>query len=477
VVASPVHAGVAWVTENTYPPAVGVTLDGGRTWIGAPGLSGSRFAIGADPSVWWIGNGDVELQRSADRGATWQVLPSFSVARGPIGRVSIAHVIADPMRPDVVFVVLNVGDSALGGQQILESADGGATWERWHPYLPEYSKEEAGYALTWRDIPGRDELLLARTGVTARGGAYDALDVVSANGVRHLLFHHGYSINDKTDHKITSGLDLTPRMDVDLRGTDILLESRRSGWLISTDAGAHFGPLGHSGSALEAAPAFDPSTPGRVFAVHAGRMWRSDDDGGHWVGLDQGFPGATGMTIDAAGELYVWGDSGFAISDDHGNSFRRSGTFGVPVPIAAVRRTADTGRLVATLAGVFRVSPSGQWSSVDRAILPLSALSVAPLGRTRGVIVLRAPLYGDPTSLEAQMENNSGLPGRLEISRDGVTWIRIRLPPSVAQHLDLSSYTRLRSDSRGLRITLASPRSLITASTTDGGRHWHLGRI
>jgi hypothetical protein len=442
-----------------------VTFDGGRTWTTVPGRSGGfgigtdPFAIGADPSVWWMaGAGAVTLERSTDSGATWQELPSLTSALAsevppqlrtyPGVRASVAQVLADPLRPNVVFVVAHVITDTYEGasETVFESIDGGASWQRWPVFFAVAEKDAPGFAMTWQVLPGKDALLLARAGSTYNDVS-EELDVVSANGVRQLLGHGGHL--DEAGR--TVGIDWTARMQVDTSGRRVLLESRRRGWIVSTDGGRHFRAIGLALATSKVAPVFDPSRPGRIFAIEAGRLYRSDDDGLHWTGLSRGLPGASGMSVDAAGEIYVYGVSGLAISRDQGHSFHLSRVFEQAVTVATLRPDGRDGLLAATSGGVFRIGPTGTWSRVDRALLPVPATDAAALGRTRGVVAVRSDFTANPTLDEWS----------IDASHDGLNWTRIAHPGFPTARIPLAS------DDGGRQVALGN------AWTADGGKHWH----
>ena len=419
----------------------------------------TTFAVGPDPSRWWkLGTGGTTLSTSTDGGLTWSDCPSFGAALTSAGSPAAASfpspgvaadtLLADPTRPGVLFVVVDVFENYASAQTVMESADGGATWHIWPEVIPTSAPEANGFQTTWRVLPGRDALLLDRVGsIYTRG--FQALEVVRSTGLHALHHHNGiaYPVGP-------TGLDFTGRMEVDATGTRVLVESSTRGWLLSTDGGTHLRRLGLGMAVGGPAPAFDPSAAGRIYAMHGGVLWRSGDDGYHWSALSPGIPGASGLSVDASGEIYAYGSPGLAISRDAGRTFRRSDAFALPVNVSSIRSSTGGRLLAATDRGVFVIRAGNAWTRFDRASLPLPALDAAPLGHTQAVISVRSVL--GPT--------NSGPTLRLEWSHDGRNWIR------VPWSFELGYPSPLASDDGARQVTAGR------SWTRDGGSHWHTPR-
>jgi hypothetical protein len=460
--ASRAFPGLAWAQAESVivdgKSATGITTDGGKTWQPSYWLPG-RFAAATRSNWWSVGPSGQSLQHSVDSGASWQGVPSFAPVLAsllgpdvPYGLTASPEVLlTDPTRPDVLYVIAVVGSSDSSDERVIETTDGGATWQVWSTDFFVYSNgSDAGFQTTWRPLPGQDALLLGNAGTAEPGRFSSELDVVTPTGVRQLQRHTG--TYDSAGRPV--GIELTSRMDVDSTGSRVLLETNRHGWALSVDAGVHFGHLGLALPAGGVAPVFDPSRQGQLYAIRFGVVWRSGNDGRTWQRLAHGLIGAASLEVDAAGELYAYGASGLAISRDHGRTFTRSHAYAVPVQISMLRQDARGNLLAATGAGVFRLGRADSWTPIDRATLPMAALDAAPLGSTPGVLAVRA---------DTQLDARHPVPVRLEALTHGV-WRRIRTPGS--DRLATSWFTAFASDASARRIVLGR------VTTRDGGLHW-----
>jgi photosystem II stability/assembly factor-like uncharacterized protein len=99
-------------------PAIYHSADGGRTWLKLlDGSADVEFVPGAPASLYLLvstANG-TELRRSDDDGATTQLVHTFAVSEG------VSDIATDPSAPLDLY--------AASGNGVLQSRDGGATWE------------------------------------------------------------------------------------------------------------------------------------------------------------------------------------------------------------------------------------------------------------------------------------------------------------------------------------------------------------
>ena len=137
--ASTAVPGTAWATTtsavcgltcSSYSGVFAGTDDGGATWT--PVRAG--VVVGADPRLRWATDASGVIA-STDAGASWHALPSFAALlagyAGTVGSRGVLQLLADPVRPGVVYVIINDALDKGSIQSVVESTDGGATWSAW----------------------------------------------------------------------------------------------------------------------------------------------------------------------------------------------------------------------------------------------------------------------------------------------------------------------------------------------------------
>ena len=255
------------------------------------------------------------------------------------------------------------------------------------------------------------------------------------------------------------GLTYTGRAALDPAGTRVLLETK-GGWQLSTDAGAHFQLLQPAIAARRVPPVFDPAHPGRIYALRDGRLFRSGDDGRTWEALASGLRNVQSMSVGAGGLIYVTSQSGLASSGDDGATFAPLSSLATPIIIRAMRDDARGGLLASTDAGVWRIGADERWTPIDRGLFPLPAVSAAPLGRTRDVLVIR-PEIENPLERAADPR-----PSLEVVSEPGETRV-LALPRRNGEWWS-SPFTAIASDANARRVVLDGD------WTVTGGRLWHI---
>lgn len=450
--------GLAWTFGDEQ---LEVTHDGGLTWT----PTGMRDVPVHDalPSRWWRANGG--LERSDDDGATWQAVPGLEQALDPgepgiYSGLSVAQLLADPVRSGVLYAIVNSGVMNDYAQTVFASPDGGITWSHW-PYLANhYSRGDRGFVATWSALPGRDALLLVRAGAL-ESDVEQEVSVVSAAGSTVLQYGTGTRGPGDEGSGTIVGLTLTGRAALDASGTRVLLESKR-GWQLSTDTGASFQLLQPPVPAQRVAPVFDPSHPGRIYALRNGRLFRSDDEGRGWQGLATGLANVQGLSVDAGGLVYAYGPTGLASSQDSGETFADLGFRPFPPEINALRDDGHGGLLAATSGGLWRIGADEQWRAIDHGLFKLPATGAAPVGGTRSFLVVRPAVEGGERSVA---------PGpSLELLPEHGTSRVLPLPPRFALWWGVP-VRAIASDANARRIVLG------TDWTATGGRTWHLGPL
>ncbi len=295
--------GVAWASSvggyGAPSAPYTATADGGLTW--APARMGE--VAGRDQVRWAIGPTG-ELLESSDGGATWQentVLTDVEKTSMTADRVAVADIVVDPDRPGVVYAVIVLAGPKSESFTVVESTDDGATWTPWRTLLVPFF-----YADTpaWQSIPGRDAFMVVDAGV---GAGTQTIRIVTPTSDRTVVRQR-----PTPAHIWTGGLQ------VDRGGSRILLQTTR-GWMLSTDGGAHPHALvlAHAVS-----PVFDPSGAGHLYALSGGTIFYSNDAGRRWQRRGRA-PGANVLAIDRAGRLvYASGPSGDLVSRDGGVTFK-----------------------------------------------------------------------------------------------------------------------------------------------------------
>src|SRR4051794_29749380 len=229
--------GTAWALAGGRPV---VTSDGGTSW--APSHPAMADAVAdALPMRWWRVAEGADLQRSDDGGASWQSVPGLAavkIERQSNQGVTIQHLLADPVRSGVLYVIAFVGNDREGEEAVLASHDGGSTWAVWATRFPVYDRGDWGFADTWKALPGRDALLLVRVGA-AGDDAHEEVDVVGPLGPVVMRQRAGSRAPEPEYAERLIGLTLTGRTVIDATGDRVLLEAK-GGWELSSDAGAHF---------------------------------------------------------------------------------------------------------------------------------------------------------------------------------------------------------------------------------------------
>jgi hypothetical protein len=459
--ASATVPGLAWTPSEQEPL---VTHDGGASWApSAPTPFGVRDVPIQDalPSRWWLAGGQV-LERSDDGGTSWQAVPGLAEAletTGPGTRGAGAdQLLADPARSGVLYVIADVGVTDEYAQTVYASHDGGATWSHW-PYMEHhYSRGDRGFVATWSALPGRDALLLVRSGAL-ESDVVQEVSVVGPAGTDHLQFGTGTRGPGDEGSGTIVGLTLTGRAALDVSGRRVLLESKR-GWQLSTDAGAHFHVLQPAIPARRVPPVFDPSHPGRIFALRNGRLFRSDDDGRSWQGRAAGLNSVQGLSVDAGGLIYAYGPSGLASSQDAGATFAPLRALSSPVAINALRDDGHGGLLAATELGLWRIGADELWSPLEHALFPVPAVGAAPLGRTTGVLVVRSAV------VEGRERSTAPGPSFEVLPERGGPRV-----PGVSPRL------RLLGGINGRAIASDADARLVEVGadwTATGGRAWHV---
>jgi photosystem II stability/assembly factor-like uncharacterized protein len=127
---SSINATTAWMTSEKSGDIVR-TQDGGGSWDGAFVGGGLGRAVKfVDANLGWLAlrHGDVEkVHKTTDGGATWQGSLSIS---GDYDALWIRDITTSG--PNHVWVVAGTSTGGAGGEKIMASSDGGATWTEQH---------------------------------------------------------------------------------------------------------------------------------------------------------------------------------------------------------------------------------------------------------------------------------------------------------------------------------------------------------
>ena len=321
VAADPVDAGTVYLAVGMYrgdPAAILRSQDRGRTWKAFPvpfrmggnedgrGL-GERLAVDPnDNRVLYFGSRHDGLQRSADRGETWQKVGSFPLAgrglpgRGPTNG-GLSFVVFDPAagRRGEPTKTLFVGSADPGGPHLFRSDDAGATW---------------------RPVAGepKSEFLPAKAEIDRRG-------------VLYVAYSNGIGPNGVTD------------------GAVMRLETKTGAWTdITPDKRPDRPKGGYMGISV------DRQRPGTLGVTTMNRwgpvdtVWRTTDDGKTWsdiVGRSTRDTSDTPFVTFGGKEAKIgWWMSAFAI-DPFDSNFA---VYATGATVFATRRFEDVSKKDAT---------------------------------------------------------------------------------------------------------------------------------
>ena len=256
------------------------SVDGGSTWNAASttGLSGaivSSFAFDpSTPGTLFVGMGG-GVFKTIDGGDTWTATPVrdivFALARDPTSP------------PGTLYAGTAGGINSITGSGggVLKSTDGGATWSAANTGLPDFATVTA-LAL--------DPRALGKLYATSGGGGAD----VTGGGVfKSINFGDTWSAASTglPGGTIVSALGIDPTMPGTVyAGTDNLNGSGDggSGVFKSMDGGNTWSAastgLPGNGNTSVVAFAFDPTTPGTLYAGTYRGVFTSTDGGGTWSG-------------------------------------------------------------------------------------------------------------------------------------------------------------------------------------------------
>jgi hypothetical protein len=169
--ANPKNIAAIWIDHGTAGNAVGVTLDGGKTWQtrslpGTTQCTGGSNPDAADPWLAFAPNGDlyaesntfgsgtetVLINKSTDGGLTWSSPSQLNTTADPrLDRhPDKPSITADPTHPGYVYAVWNQSNLFTGYTNFetvfARTIDGGQTWE---PARTIHSAPSAGNEFNW----------------------------------------------------------------------------------------------------------------------------------------------------------------------------------------------------------------------------------------------------------------------------------------------------------------------------------------
>ncbi len=268
--------------------------------------------------------GGTGVYRSADRGATWELV-------GLEGSSRIGRIVVHPTDPQTVYVAASGPLFAPGGERgLYRSSDGGETWDlvlegdndttgavdlAFDPNDPELL-----YAATWDHQRTPDQRLYTGPG----SGVYRSTD----GGDTWARIGNGTFGPNSEIGRI--GLAVGP--DSVLYAMSSGTSGVYAGFYVSTDGGATFTPRAHP--LLAAQPVVYGWWFGRVWVdpfdadtiyVAGLNMIRSTDGGADWGLVDSGTlhadQHAMAWDVDVPGRVYIGNDGGVYRSDDNGVEF------------------------------------------------------------------------------------------------------------------------------------------------------------
>jgi photosystem II stability/assembly factor-like uncharacterized protein len=312
--------------------------------------SPTSVAVAADAAGSVFCSFDGQVQRSRDQGRHWRTITTGL----------FDFVVADPLRPEVVYLL---GDVLGGGRprSLLVSHDGGQTWQEISPF----TSDGAGLEVSAFAVDPKSPDTLYLSGISFFG---------------------------------------------DGRGQEPYTAASRDGGKTWQGIAAQLGTL--------TVLAFDPERTSTLYGVEEGdRLWRSSDGGLSWTQVGAGLPAPVpeadrimALAVDPAEPPIVYagtGGHGVYRSTDRGRSFSpmnrglrsafvRSLVVDQRRPGLLVAAAASTGGLqdaAAGEAGVFRWQAATQaWQALDDG---LPVLAGSPAGFGEALLGLGGPLALD----------------------------------------------------------------------------------
>ena len=292
--AEPVRAVALSPTDEQTLLAAGTsgvwrTTTGGAAWQRvAPTLLGASLAYSLlDPNTVFATSADgKQVLESADGGATWTT--SFSVA----GEGSVSSVLADP---NVASRVFASGTGSDGLAQVWRSLDGGATWSG---VLPASLNGAGGLSTPLAGplgaLPGQPGFILAGVTYYHAGGVVSSAD----GGSTWQLAYNGALSPLAGATSLAVGSSIYAGLNVEAAGSLVRSDDGGATW---TNLTPNL-PIGGSPSGgVVAAIAVDPAAPETVFIAewdiasprHSG-VFESVDRGASWTELGHLGPTVSG---------------------------------------------------------------------------------------------------------------------------------------------------------------------------------------
>lgn len=348
------------------------SVDGGATWTSANGNLPyqSVGAIAIDPSsastLYVAARSNISataaesIFKSADGGATWT-----AAAAGP-SDISISHIVVQPATPAVVYAATAWG--------VFRSVDAGTTWN------PSNAGLVATLVSSIAMDPQMPTTLYASTGgqgifKTTDGGATWAQ---KASGLPHFLGH--VFVN---------------RLAVDPAAPSTVFASVASGALFrSTDGGESWIDT-NSGIVNPFVFAFDPGTPGVMYAGTGDGVFKSLDSGAHWTEISNGLVerdarAVNALVVDpaATSTIYAGTWSGIYKSTDGGGVWTNVGSASAYVASLALDRAAPPALYASVYGeGILRSTDGGvTWSPANAGLPDLYVSAIATSAASPGAV-------------------------------------------------------------------------------------------